>query len=65
MKTAVYENYKLTRYEGKGFLRYLNIRTHRDVAGLPDACLPVGRDFLSGLSDLPDYVIQAGDQCGG
>jgi|GEM_PF-7050896 hypothetical protein len=36
MKTAVYANYKLTRYEGKGFLRYLNIRIHRDITG--DRC---------------------------
>ena len=33
MKTAVYENYKPTRYEGKGFLRNLNIRIHRDITG--------------------------------
>ncbi len=24
-------DYKLTRYEGKGFLRNLNIRIHRDI----------------------------------
>ena len=33
MKTAVYENYKPTRYEGKGFLRNLNIWIHRDITG--------------------------------
>ncbi len=33
MKTAVYENYKPTRYEGKGFLGNLNIRIHRDITG--------------------------------
>ena len=33
MITAVYENYKPTRYEGKGFLRNLNIRIHRDITG--------------------------------
>ena len=33
MKTAVYANYKLTRYEGKGFLGNLNIRIHRDITG--------------------------------
>ena len=33
MKTAVYENYKPTRYEGKGFLRNLNTRLHRDITG--------------------------------
>ena len=32
-------DYKPTRYEGKGFLRNLNIRMHRDVAGLPDGLL--------------------------
>ncbi len=58
-------DYMFSGSQARVFLRNLNIRIHRDVAGLPDACLPVGRDFLSGLSDLPDYVIQAGDQCGG
>jgi hypothetical protein len=36
MKTAVYEDYKPTRYEGKGFLRNLNIGRHRDITG--DRC---------------------------
>ena len=36
MKTAVYANYKPTRYEGKGFLRNLNIRIHRDKQGVTD-----------------------------
>ncbi len=29
-------DYKPTRYEGKGFLRNLNIRLHRDITG--DRC---------------------------
>ena len=33
MKTAVWLDYKPTRYEGKGFLRNLNIRIHRDITG--------------------------------
>ena len=33
MKTAVYANYKPTRYEGKGFLRNLNIWIHGDITG--------------------------------
>ena len=33
MKTAVFLDYKPTRYEGKGFLRNLNIRIHRDITG--------------------------------
>ncbi len=36
MKTAVFLDYKPTRYEGKGFLRNLNIRIHRDITG--DRC---------------------------
>jgi len=36
MKTAVFLDYKLTRYEGKGFLRKLNLRIHRDITG--DRC---------------------------
>jgi len=31
MKTAVFLDYKPTRNEGKGFLRNLNIRIHRDI----------------------------------
>ena len=30
---AVFLDYKLTRYEGKGFLRNLNLRIHRDITG--------------------------------
>ena len=30
---AMFLDYKLTRYEGKGFLRNLNIRIHRDITG--------------------------------
>jgi hypothetical protein len=33
MITAVYANYKPTRNEGKGFLRNLNLRIHRDITG--------------------------------
>ena len=33
MKMAVFLDYKLTRYEGKGFLRNLNIWIHRDITG--------------------------------
>ena len=33
MKTAVFLDYKPTRYEGKGFLRNLNIKIHKDITG--------------------------------
>jgi hypothetical protein len=33
MKMAVSLDYKPTRYEGKGFLRNLNLRIHRDITG--------------------------------
>ena len=33
MKTAMFLDYKPTRNEGKGFLRNLNIRIHRDITG--------------------------------
>jgi hypothetical protein len=33
MKMAMFLDYKLTRYEGKGFLGNLNIRIHRDITG--------------------------------
>jgi len=33
MKMAMWLDYKPTRYEGKGFLRNLNIRIHRDITG--------------------------------
>ena len=46
MKTAVYENYKLTRYEGKGFLRNLNIRLHRDITG--EMWFGVNTNFTTG-----------------
>jgi len=36
MKMAMWLDYKPTRYEGKGFLRNLNIRIHRDITG--DRC---------------------------
>jgi len=34
MKTAVYEDYKPTRYEGKGFLRYLHYLFTLDMIDL-------------------------------
>jgi hypothetical protein len=45
MKTAVFLDYKPTRYEGKGFLRNLNIRIHRDIEGE----MGFGMDFFSEL----------------
>jgi hypothetical protein len=33
MEMAMFLDYKPTRYEGKGFLRNLNIRIHRDITG--------------------------------
>ena len=39
MKTAMYADYKPTRYEGKGFLRNLNLRIHRDITGGLGLCL--------------------------
>ena len=36
MKMAMWLDYKPTRYEGKGFLRNLNIWRHRDITG--DRC---------------------------
>ena len=33
MKTAVFLDYKPTRYEGKGFLRNLNIWIHWGITG--------------------------------
>ena len=33
---AMWLDYKPTRYEGKGFLRNLNLRIHRDITG--DRC---------------------------
>jgi uncharacterized membrane protein len=33
MKMAMWLDYKPTRYEGKGFLRNLNTRLHRDITG--------------------------------
>ena len=46
MKTAVLLDYKPTRYEGKGFLRNLNIWIHRDITG--DRC-GLGWVFFSDL----------------
>jgi hypothetical protein len=33
MEMAVLLDYKPTRYEGKGFLRKPNLRTHKDITG--------------------------------
>jgi hypothetical protein len=33
MEMAMWLDYKPMRYEGKGFLRNLNIRIHRDITG--------------------------------
>ncbi len=33
MKMAMFLDYKPMRYEGKGFLRNLYIRIHRDITG--------------------------------
>jgi hypothetical protein len=33
MEMAVFLDYKPTRYEGKGFLRNLNLKIHRDITG--------------------------------
>ena len=33
MKMAMFLDYKLMRYEGKGFLWNLNLRIHRDIEG--------------------------------
>jgi len=43
---AMWLDYKPTRYEGKGFLRNLNIRIHRDITG--DRC-GLGWVFFSDL----------------
>ncbi len=43
---AMWLDYKPTRYEGKGFLRNLNIRIHRDITG--DRC-GLGVDVFSDL----------------
>jgi hypothetical protein len=45
MKTAMSLDYKPTRYEGKGFLRNLNIRIHRGITGE----MWFGGGFFSGL----------------
>jgi len=33
MEMAMWLDYKPTRYEGKDFLRNLNLRLHRDITG--------------------------------
>jgi hypothetical protein len=43
---AMFLDYKPTRYEGKGFLRNLNLRLHRDITG--DRC-GLGWVFFSDL----------------
>ncbi len=43
---AMWLDYKPMRYEGKGFLRNLNIRLHRDITG--DRC-GLGWMFFSDL----------------
>ena len=45
MKMAMWLDYKPTRYEGKGFLRNLNIRIHRDITG--EMWFGVGCFFLT------------------
>ena len=42
---AMFLDYKPTRYEGKGFLRNLNIRIHRDITG----------EMWFGVGLPPDY----------
>jgi hypothetical protein len=44
MKMAMWLDYKPTRYEGKGFLRNLDIRIHRDITG--DRCGLGGGNYL-------------------
>ena len=44
---AMWLDYKPTRYEGKGFLRNLNIRIHRDITG--EMWFGVGWMFFSEL----------------
>ena len=55
MKTAMYANYKPTRYEGKGFLRNLNIRIHRDITG--EIWFGVGKAQLIESYSLPILII--------
>ncbi len=51
---AMWLYYKSTRYEGKGFLRNLNIRIHRDITG--EMWFGVGQD-ASVL--LTDYIMDS------
>ena len=51
---AMWLYYKPTRYEGKGFLRNLNIRIHRDITG--EMWFGVGQD-ASVL--LTDYIMDS------
>ena len=50
MKMAMWLDYKPTRYEGKGFLRNLNIRIHRDITG--EMWFGVDKDRHGGLNRL-------------
>jgi hypothetical protein len=52
MKMAMFLDYKLTRYEGKGFLRNLNLRIHRDITG--EMWLGVG------VGEIKTHVVQKG-----
>ena len=54
MKPAVYENYKPTRYEGKGFLRNLNLRIHRDITG--EMWFGVGVFSESFINKVKQYI---------
>ena len=54
MKTAVWLDYKPTRYEGKCFLRNLNIRIHRDITG--EMWFGVGCFFIHILLRLGVYA---------
>ena len=44
---AMFLDYKPMRYEGKGFLRNLNLRIHRDITG--DRGQKWGRIFLNSV----------------
>jgi hypothetical protein len=54
MKTAMFLDYKPTRYEGKGFLRNLNIRIHRDITGKMGVGVGVGR--IISRSELDGHI---------
>ncbi len=50
----VYANYKPTRYEGKGFLRNLNIWIHRDITG--EMWVGVGVFSESFINKVKQYI---------